>query len=49
LDKKYKTDDPEKLQFQKANDALVRSLYSIIKNCRDNKKVEKAKSILNIK
>ncbi|CAG8459362.1 27165_t:CDS:2 [Gigaspora margarita] len=47
--KKYKTDDPGKLQFQKANDTLVRSLHSIIKNCRDNKKVEKANSILIIK
>ncbi|CAG8651888.1 23762_t:CDS:2 [Gigaspora rosea] len=47
--KKYKNDDPRKLQFQKANDALVRSLRSIIENCKDNKKVEKAKLILNIK
>ncbi|CAG8493923.1 46186_t:CDS:2 [Gigaspora margarita] len=46
---KYKNNDPEKLQFQKANNALVRVLHSIIDNCRDNKKVEKAKSILNIK
>ncbi|CAG8556837.1 25738_t:CDS:2, partial [Gigaspora margarita] len=38
-----------KLQFQKANDALVRSLRYIFENCRDKKKVEKAKSILNIK
>ncbi|CAG8804014.1 8155_t:CDS:2, partial [Gigaspora margarita] len=46
---KYKNDGPGKLQFQKANDALVRVLRSIVDNCRDNKKVEKAKSILNIK
>ncbi|CAG8798163.1 1337_t:CDS:2 [Gigaspora margarita] len=47
--KKYKNEDSGKLQFQKANNALVRSLRSIIKNCRDNKKVDKAKFILNIK
>ncbi|CAG8511508.1 24514_t:CDS:2, partial [Dentiscutata erythropus] len=46
---KYKNDDPRKLQFQKANDALVRILRSIVNNCRDNKKVEKARSILNTK
>ncbi|CAG8857277.1 40819_t:CDS:1, partial [Gigaspora margarita] len=41
--------DPRKLQFQKANDALVRILRSIADNCRDNKKVEKANSILNLR
>ncbi|CAG8809433.1 5324_t:CDS:1, partial [Gigaspora rosea] len=45
---KYKN-DPGKLQFQKANDALVRILRSISDNCRDNKKVEKANSILNLR
>ncbi|CAG8828839.1 3609_t:CDS:2, partial [Gigaspora margarita] len=39
----------KKLQFQKANDVLVRSLRYIVKDCRDKKKVEKAKSISNIK
>ncbi|CAG8743505.1 5240_t:CDS:2, partial [Racocetra fulgida] len=46
---KYKNNDPRKLQFQKANDALVRILRSIVDNCRDKKKVEKARSILNTK
>ena len=46
---KYKNNDPRKLQFQKANDALVRILCSIANNYRDNKKAKKAKSILNLK
>ncbi|CAG8718685.1 42535_t:CDS:2 [Gigaspora margarita] len=46
---KYKNNDAGKLQFQKANNALVRVLRLIVDNYRDNKKVEKAKSILNIK
>ncbi|CAG8510939.1 12939_t:CDS:2, partial [Racocetra fulgida] len=37
--------DPGKLQYQKANDALVRSLHLIIQHCNDNAKVKKAEMI----
>ncbi|CAG8854243.1 26539_t:CDS:1, partial [Gigaspora margarita] len=47
--KKYINDDPGKLQFQKANDVLVRSLRLIVKNCSEDKKIKEAKIILNLK